>query len=58
MQGNIIRAMKLAEEINAIWKGQGSAISGDAHTEMYSRLQDIKTLLNLDSAAALEFVWI
>ena len=54
----IIRAMKLADEINAIWKGQGSMISGDAHTEMWQKLQDIKILLGVDSAAALEFVWI
>jgi len=57
-QSSIVRAMRLAEEINAIWNGQGSAISGDAHTEMHSKLQDIKILLGVDSAAALEFVWI
>lgn len=58
MQGNIVRAMKLADEINTIWSRQCSAISGDAHAEMHAKLQEIKSLLNLDSAAALEFVWI
>jgi len=58
MQENILRAMKLADEINAIWAGTGNFVSGDAHTEMWIRLQEIKSLLNLDSDAALGFIWI